>query len=248
MASTTVLITGGNRGLGEGLVRRFLAEPNHTVIAAVRDPSHPTAQALANLDRGPGSALITVPYDAASEQGAADAVAKLRAEHGIAHLDIVVANAAIATAWPLVKDAKRADLLEHYKVNVLGVVSLYQATRDLLQQSPAKPVFVLIGSQAGSLGRNPPVPNGLYGPTKTMLNWYGVRINAEDEWLTAFILDPGWVQTEMGNGAARAWGMGGTAPLELRESVDGMFKVITTATKETHGGKLVQYTGEVSEW
>lgn len=34
MAPIIVLITGGNRGLGEGLVRRFLAEPNHVSITS----------------------------------------------------------------------------------------------------------------------------------------------------------------------------------------------------------------------
>ena len=29
MAPTIVLVTGGNRGLGQGLVKRFLAQPNH---------------------------------------------------------------------------------------------------------------------------------------------------------------------------------------------------------------------------
>ncbi|KAL2127945.1 hypothetical protein VTI74DRAFT_9935 [Chaetomium olivicolor] len=247
MASTIVLITGGNRGLGQGLVKRFIAKPNHTVIVAVRDPGHPTARALANLTQDPGNTLITVRYDAGSEQSAADAVAELRAKHGIDHLDIVVANAGISKQWPLVKDVKRADIQEHVNVNVLGVVSLYQATRDLLQQSTARPIFAAIGSLAGSLGQQPPVPSASYGPSKAMLNWYGVRINAEDEWLTAFILDPGWVQTDMGNRAARAWGMG-EAPVELNDSADGMFKVLTTATKETLGGKLVLYTGEIREW
>ena len=96
--------------------------------------------------------------------------------------------------------------------------------------------------------RHPPLTNGVYGPTKSVLCWYSVRINAEDEWLTPFVLDPGWVQTDMGNEAARAWGLGETAPIELNESVDGMYKVVTTATKEVHGGKCVLYTGEVLEW
>ncbi len=119
----------------------------------MRDPNHPTARALADLTRGPGSTLIPVQYDAGSEQGAADAVSRLQGEHGVDHLDIVVANAGICKQWPLVKDVKRADILEHFEVNVLGVVALYQATRDLLQRSTAKTsIFAPMGSMAGSLG------------------------------------------------------------------------------------------------
>jgi norsolorinic acid ketoreductase len=118
----------------------------------VRDLDHPTARALAGLTQGPCTTLITVKYDAGSEQSAVDAVAKLRTEHGIDHLDIVVANAGISKQWPLVKDVKLADIREHVDVNVLGVVSLYQATRDLLQKSRANPIFAPMGSMAGSLG------------------------------------------------------------------------------------------------
>jgi norsolorinic acid ketoreductase len=39
MAPTTVLISGANRGLGRGLVERYLARDDHTVVAAVRDPN-----------------------------------------------------------------------------------------------------------------------------------------------------------------------------------------------------------------
>jgi hypothetical protein len=91
------------------------------------------------------------------------------------------------------------------------------------------------------------IPNAAYGPTKTMLNWYGVRINAEDDWLNTFVLDPGFVQTEMGNEAASYFGMG-QATLTVDESADGMFRVITTGTKEEFGGRLVFYTGEVLAW
>jgi norsolorinic acid ketoreductase len=118
----------------------------------VRDPGHPTTRALADLPHGSGTTLITVQYDAGSEQGAADAIARLQTEHGIDHLDIVVANAGISKSLPLVKDAKWAEALEHVEVNVLGVVALYQAARDLLQRSAAKPIFAPVGSGAGSLG------------------------------------------------------------------------------------------------
>lgn len=254
------------------------------------DPEHPTAQAVSELARGAGSRLVTVRYDAGDETGAAAAVAELAGQHNIDRLDIVVANAGIATHWPAVKDVTRAAALEHVTVNALGALALYQATRGLLQKSSARPIFAAVGSAASALGyvifpfffsfffplsesvvreeegkmkftdsrarthacpnhirQQPPVPNGAYGPSKAMLNWYSVRINAEEDWLNAFVLDPGWVPTDMGNRAAEAWGMG-AAPVPLDDSVVGMFKVLTTATKERYGGKFVVYTGKIRGW
>ena len=80
-----------------------------------------------------------------------------------------------------------------------------------------------------------------------MVFWYGVRINAEDEWLNSFVLDPGFVQTELGNLGARTFGMV-EAPITVEDSTGGMYNVLTTATKEKYGGKCVLFTGEVQEW
>lgn len=77
--------------------------------------------------------------------------------------------------------------------------------------------------------------------------WYGIRINAEDEWLNAFILDPGWVQTEMGNFGARSMGME-QAPETVERSTESMVDVITKGSKEQYGGRFVRFSGEVKEW
>ncbi|CAI7665288.1 hypothetical protein PCG10_008667 [Penicillium crustosum] len=246
MAPIVVFITGANRGLGQGLVKGFIAKPDHIVIAAVRDSAHSTAQALAELPAGERSRIIVVKYEASIEQSAFDAVKEAN-DQGISHLDIVVANAGIAKLYPLVKDVKRADIVEHIDVNVLSAVSLYQATRDLLQKSTGKPIYAIMGSGAGGLARQPPVPSAAYGASKSIVNWYGVRINAEDEWLNAFVLDPGWVQTDMGNAAAQLWGMK-EAPDTYEKSITGMVEVLSTGTKDQYGGKLVRYSGEVLEW
>lgn len=60
-------------------------------------------------------------------------------------------------------------------------------------------------------------------------------------------MDPGWVQTELGNTGARGLGLE-EAPVGFEESCDGMMKVLATSTKKDHGGKMVSYTGEVSGW
>ena len=95
--------------------------------------------------------------------------------------------------------------------------------------------------------RQPPVPNAAYGASKALLPWYAIRINAEDEWLISLVLDPGFVQTEMGNKGARAFGME-KAFDTVDDSVNGMFDVLSTATREKNGGKVVYFTGEILEW
>lgn len=89
--------------------------------------------------------------------------------------------------------------------------------------------------------------NSAYGASKSMLFWYGIRINAEEEWLNTFVIDPGWVQTDMGNKAAKNWGLK-EATLRVDETVDSIVKLLRTTTKEKHGGKAVLYNGEVQEW
>ena len=123
-----------------------------TVIAANRDPENFTSKALASLPKGEGSTLIVAKYDAAVEQDAFDLVSQLRQKHAVDHLDIVIPNAAIMKEYSLVKDVNRPWILEHFQVNTLGVVSLYQATRDLLQRASREPIFAPVGSGAGSLG------------------------------------------------------------------------------------------------
>lgn len=95
MAPSIVLITGANRGIGQGLTERFLAEANHTVIAAVRNPGHATVKKLQDLPKGSNSQLIVVKLDASVEEDAKNAVTELQQRHGIDHLDIVIANAGI---------------------------------------------------------------------------------------------------------------------------------------------------------
>ncbi|KAI1452122.1 NAD(P)-binding protein [Annulohypoxylon moriforme] len=246
MTPKIVLITGAARGLGKGLVERYLAQPNTVVIAANRDPESSASQALSRLPVAGGSRLIVVKLDAAVDTDAAAAVKELRKKHGIEHLDVVIANAGISFVWPAVADVRIADLERHVRVNVYGVVTLYQATRELLGRAREEPVFAPMGSSAGFIADQPPIPNAAYGPSKAALHWFIVRINAENEWLNAFALNPGWVQTELGNNGARGLGLE-KAPVGLEESLDGMMKMLAITNKGKHGGKTVSYDGEVSD-
>lgn len=56
-----------------------------------------------------------------------------------------------------------------------------------------------------------------------------------------------WVQTEMGNFGAKAFGIE-HAPLGIKESCDGVVALVDSATKETHGGGFWGHDGEKLAW
>jgi norsolorinic acid ketoreductase len=80
-----------------------------------------------------------------------------------------------------------------------------------------------------------------------MVNWFTVRINSEESWLNAFVLDPGWVQTDLGNAGAVHFGVE-QAETTVDASCDGMVKVISESSKEKDGGKMVGWEGGVREY
>jgi len=149
MAPSIVLVTGANRGIGKGILELYLKKPNHTVIAANRDPSHPTSLALADLPTAEGTTLIVVKIDALSPTDPAAAVETL-AGKGIAHIDILFANAGIALSWPKVIEVKVPDIQKHVDVNVYSFIYLYQAFRPLLKEAQ-QPKWVTIGSSSAFL-------------------------------------------------------------------------------------------------
>ncbi|KIV86126.1 hypothetical protein PV11_01761 [Exophiala sideris] len=222
------------RGIGKELLKRYIARSNYTVIAANRDPEHVSSKELANLPRGSNSRLIVVKVDAVNDQDALNAAKELERQ-GIEHIDLVIANAAVAYAFGKVSHIGIDVIKGHFEPNFYGVIRLYQAMLPLLLKSshPKK---------------QPPVPNTPYGTTKAAVHWLTKRMDEEEEKLTAFVVTPGWVTTDMGNmGARELFGLE-QAPDSLDESCDGMVKLFDEATKETHGGKFWQYTGKEEAW
>ncbi|KAK3369752.1 hypothetical protein B0T24DRAFT_533011 [Lasiosphaeria ovina] len=250
--SIVVLITGANWGIGRGLLARYLALPDHTVIAANRDPDGASSRALSSLPRGEGTRLEVVKLDASVWQDAFDAVASLESRGVADHLDIVIGNAGVSYIWPAVADVRLEDIEGHIKPNVYGQVALYQAARPLLRKSKREPILTNMGSTAGSLSAPLPFPNAAYGPSKLASAWYTLKIHLEDDWLHSFSLCPGWVHTDLGDAGAKAFGVDEVTQAKfmigLEESCDGMLKVLSTTTKAEHGGKLVLYNGETVAW
>ncbi|PVH81114.1 hypothetical protein DL98DRAFT_178692 [Cadophora sp. DSE1049] len=92
-----------------------------------------------------------------------------------------------------------------------------------------------------------PIPNAAYGTSKAAVHWLTKRIDAEEEKLTAFVINPGWCKTEMGNTGAQYFGME-EAIVEVEDSCRGMVELIDVAAKESHGGRLVDFKDGVLAW
>lgn len=82
MSGLTYLITGANRGIGKALLDVYVARPNTTVIAAVRDVPKSTKD-LASAPVHSSSKLIIVKIDSTSDSDPAAAVSELASKHNI---------------------------------------------------------------------------------------------------------------------------------------------------------------------
>ncbi|KAF4628346.1 hypothetical protein G7Y89_g9807 [Cudoniella acicularis] len=249
-SNTTILITGANRGIGRAITKLYLSRPNTTLIAGVRDPTNTTTTAsLSTLPLGQGSKLVIVKIESSSETDAKTAISTLP-QHGITHLDLVIANAGIGHYWAKARDVDIEELKQHYLINSIAPLVLFQAALPLLKASKS-PKFVTISSALGSIAamENIPLPSAVYGSSKAALNFTTRKIHQEEgDWgLVAFSVHPGWLKTELGNAGAAAAGLQ-EAPETLEVVIPQLVSLFDTATREKSSGHFLTYNGTDFQW
>jgi norsolorinic acid ketoreductase len=155
---------------------------------------------LHDLPHGEDSKEILLKIDSASETDVLAAVNILTSEHGITKLDIVIANAGISNYFGKALITPVEQMLEHFKINSLAPLLLFQATAPLLNAA-INAKFVTVTSGAGSISGMDKlqVENTAYGASKAALNFITRKIHFENPNLIAFPINPGWLQTEAGN-------------------------------------------------
>ncbi|KAK1657557.1 short-chain dehydrogenase [Colletotrichum godetiae] len=255
MSPTTVLVTGAGRGIGSGFIATLLLRPSSTVIAAVRDPSNSSARALQDLPKGEGSKLIIVKIDSSIETDPAEAVSALRRDHDINALDVVIANAGIAhSSGPVIKTSTAA-IKDHFAVNTIGPLLLFQATAPLLKASNSgRPVFVAVTSMIGTISgmeslEDLPPALSPYGSSKAALNWFIRRLHFEETWLTSFVVHPGTVATDMVHSVIEGTDLKleDLGAITVEESVSRIVGRIDTASRDI-SGTFQNYDGTHLPW
>ncbi len=216
-----VLITGASRGIGRALVEKALAE-NYKVIAVSRSQmnlSHPN--------------LTTVQADISTPKGLSELIKLNELKDG---LDILINNAGVLHDNDEDDDHGKT-FAESFHLNATTPFLLTKKLMPLLKKSK-DPKVIQISTLMGSLQDNSSGGYYSYRSSKIALNMITKSLSIDHPELTFSLIHPGWVKTEMG---------GPQAPVEVRDSAQGIWKVISNLKS---GQELMfqDYTGKKLPW
>lgn len=244
MDTRSVLITGGNRGIGYELVRQ-LAEKGYRVYAGMRDRSR--SGELLDLAERDDVAVLPVELDVTDEAQIGAAVAKIESEAGV--LDVLVSNAArFAHDEEGLEQTRASEMLDVLAVNSVAPVIVTRMCLPLLEEAQRKngiAKVISVSSGASLLRRELPEPGGQYSysASKATLNMYLQRMAADlkERGIVSIGMTPGFVLT----GMTRAAGLSPTMLPD--ESARGQIAVIENLTM-ADTGTFYRYTGEQMDW
>ena len=222
----TVLITGANRGIGLELARQYSAA-GWQVIGTARQPD-----AAAELRE---FAAKVVQLDVTN----ASSVDRLAQELAGAPLDLLINNAGIQPLMWTLAEIDFEAFERALAVNAVGPVRVTRALIPNLRSGELRKI-VNITTNLSSITDN--TGGGFYGyrESKAALNMFTRSLAAElgPDGFICIVLHPGWVKTDLG---------GDQAPLDVRESVLGIRKVID-GLSPADNGTFWTHAGERMAW
>jgi NAD(P)-dependent dehydrogenase (short-subunit alcohol dehydrogenase family) len=230
---TSILITGANRGLGLEFVRQCNAA-GWRVFACCRNPMQADALKAIAAD---SNELVSLHRLEVSDFTQIENLARDLREEPI---DILLNNAGIYGP----KNARFGQTdyrawAEVFAVNVMAPMKMAECFIDHVARSKRK-LIVGLSSLMGSIGETNQGQHYLYRSSKAALNMVikTLALDLRERGVTAVVLHPGWVQTDMG---------GPQAPLKAPESIRGMLKVINGLSLKVTG-KFFSYDGSEIPW
>jgi 3-oxoacyl-[acyl-carrier protein] reductase len=174
----TVLVTGGNRGIGFAIAEEFIAA-GHRVAVTARSGSGPKGS-------------LSVIADVTDAQSLDSAIAEV--ESALGPIEVLVANAGITRDTLLLRMSDE-DFEQVVNTNLTGVFRvLKRVTKSMLKQKFGR--VILIGSVVGLLGSAGQVN---YAATKSALVGIARSVTRElgSRNITANVVAPGFIDTDM---------------------------------------------------
>ena len=183
------LVTGATRGIGKRIADG-LVDAGATVYAGARDPADITAE-----DRRP------IRLDVTDDGEIRDAIARIGSETD--GLDALVNNAGVMDSREPLAEMPSEVIESTLATNLHGPVLLTKAALPLLLDRPGGRV-VNVSSGLGAITESQSGDMPAYRISKTGLNGLTTYLHGEyhDDGLLANSVCPGYVQTDMTNGAA----------------------------------------------
>ena len=143
LSGKSALITGAARGIGRAFAAAYVAEGARVAIADIDIDG--ARKAAAEL----GDAAFAVEMDVTDQASIESAVAETVTQLG--QIDILINNAAVFTAAPLV-EIDRADFDRAFDINVAGTLFTMQAVARHMIERGIKGKIINMASQAGRRG------------------------------------------------------------------------------------------------
>jgi NAD(P)-dependent dehydrogenase (short-subunit alcohol dehydrogenase family) len=218
----TVLITGGNRGIGLETARQ-LAGKGFQVFIGARKLANGEKAAAGLRNKGGEVAPLEVDVADSSSIGAAARELAKR----IDHLDVLINNAGIYPDEGLsILNISREQLVETFQTNTFGPVAVVQAFLPLLRKAQNARIINLSSGLGQLDGMSPSIPS--YSLSKLAINGVTILLaNAlQPDGISVNSMCPGWVRTDMG---------GASAPRSVEEGADTAVWLASEAPQELTG-------------
>jgi NAD(P)-dependent dehydrogenase (short-subunit alcohol dehydrogenase family) len=229
----SILITGANRGLGLEFARQYLAD-GWQVYTACRDPS--SASELRRMADRSGSKLHVLPMDVSNLASTRAAAAELNGKP----IDLLLNNAGVGgPRGQTIGNIDYETWARVLDVNTLGPMRVAEAFVNNVAHSERK-LIVTITSGMGSITDNISGGAFAYRSSKAAVNMVmrSLAIDLAPRGITCVVINPGWVQTDMGGPHAR---------LTAGESVAAMRRLIDKLGP-AQSGKFFNYDGREYAW
>ncbi|XP_031843559.1 SDR family oxidoreductase sniffer [Nomia melanderi] len=246
----SILITGCNRGLGLGLVKHLVNQPQppQNIFATCRNVNK--ARELTELaDISKNIHIIEIDL---TDTEAYDKVVQVVSEKvGSDGLNVLFNNAGVSPKFTRLPLVKEEQLTETYFVNTVTPILLTKALLPLLKTAANnyedktkmnvnRSAIINMSSVLGSIADNTSGGFYPYRCSKAALNaaTKSMSIDFKEDGILVACLHPGWVRTDMG---------GNNAPMDVDSSVKNILNTLSILT-ENHTGCFIQHDGKILPW